>query len=116
MKRTHKLAASLIALSTMSLAISGCSGVSLVKQGESDAVSACNELRKLEDGGADISVDAAMAGLFTAEGYAQSASEQNDDYVRLSDAVSALIDSLMYGSEAMANTAWGSVANICNSL
>lgn len=113
---SYKLAITSFLLITMSLTVSGCSGVSLVKQGEEDALSACNELQKMEDGGEDMSIDSGMAVLFAAEGFASNAARQNDDYVRLSEAVSALVDSLVYGSEAMANTAWGSVANICNSL
>jgi hypothetical protein len=66
--------------------------------------------------GGDDALDDEFAALFAAEGYARSAAAQNDDYIRLSDAVTALTDSFAYGSEAMANTAWGTVANICNSL
>ena len=87
----------------MSLTISGCSGVSLVKQIE-------------EDGVEDMSIDSGMAVLFAAEGFASNATRQNDDYARLSDAVTVLVDSLVSGSEAMVNTAWGSVANIYNGL
>jgi hypothetical protein len=57
-----------------------------------------------------------MAVLFAAEGFASNAARQNNDYARLSDAVTVLVDSLVSGSEAMANTAWVSVANIYNGL
>jgi hypothetical protein len=101
--RIQRLAITSFLLITMSLTISGCSGVSPVKQSE-------------EDGGEDMSIDSGMAVLFAAEGFASNAARQNDDYARLSDAVTVLVDSLVSGSEAMANTAWVSVANIYNGL
>lgn len=116
MRFTRKVVSTSVILTAVSLSLSSCSGVSLVKQGEEDALSACEELLKMQDAGEGMSIEAGMAALFSAEIYAQTAAEQNDDYIQLSDAISALADSLAYGSEAMANTAWGSVANICNSL
>lgn len=116
MRVTRKFVATSGVLIAMSLSLSSCSGVSLVKQGEADALAACEELLKMQDGGEDVSIEAGLAALFSAEIYAQEAAEQNNDYSQLSNAISALADSLAYGSEAMANTAWRSVANICNSL
>jgi len=103
---------SLVAL--ISVSLSGCAGVSLVKAGEENAKSACAEFADIQDD--DVSISDGIAGMMRAESYAQAAAAENDDYIALGSAAKAVNEALMVGSEDLAQSAWANVARICNDL
>ncbi len=105
---------SLSAVALVSVSLSGCAGVSLVKAGEADAKSACAEFADMQ--GEDVSISDGIAGMMRAESYAQAAAAENDDYIALASAAKAFSESMVIGSEDLAQSAWANVARICNDL
>ena len=104
----------LSAIVLASVSLSGCAGVSLFKAGEEDAKSACNEYAGIQ--GDDVSVSEGIAGMTQAESYAQAAAAANDDYAALGSAAKAFSESMVIGSEDLAQSAWANVARICSDL
>lgn len=94
--------------------LSGCAGVSFSKSGESDAKAACAALQSTQ--GENVSIEQGIAGFAEAEARSQVAAEMNDDYALLASAMRALNESLISGSEDMAQSAWANAARICNDL
>ena len=101
-------------LVAISISISGCAGISFTKAGEEDAKSACDEYANLQDD--SLSMSDAMASMMMAETYAQAAADANDDYEALGSAAKAFSESMVVGSEDLAQSAWANVARICNDL
>ena len=97
-------------------ALAGCSGVRFVKAGEADAKAACEQMHGIQEGGDALSLSDGMMLLVSAEQFANSAAQANDDYQPLAEGIATLNDSLMSGTESMAGIAWANVARQCNDL
>jgi hypothetical protein len=109
MRRTRVTVGSLAIAS----ALTACAGVSFTKAGESDAKNACNSIGELQD---DASVSQVMDAIARAEVLSVTAAAANDDYIPLKSAVQAFRESLIGGSENLAQVSWSNLAEVCNSL
>lgn len=107
-------ATALVAL-VVSLSLTGCAGISFTKAGESDAKGACSALLELQNDD-NASVTQVMDAVARAEVRSVTAAAANDDYVPLKSAVQAFRESLLNGSENMAQVAWSNLAEVCNNL
>ncbi len=99
---------------TSSVVLAGCSGISFTKAGEDDAKSACAAYAAIQ--GDDVSIEDGLSGMMKAEAYALAAAAANDDYEALGSASKAFSESLVVGSEDLAQSAWANVAQICSDL
>ena len=102
------------AVLVLGVLLSGCTGISFSKAGEKDAQSACAEYSQLQ--GDNIAAADGIAGMIKAESYAQAAAAANNDYEALGSAAKAFSESMVVGSEDLAQSAWANVARICNDL
>lgn len=102
------------AIAIFTLTLSGCSGIAFSKDGESDAKAACAAVSNTQ--GSDVSIADGLAGFIKGSTLATQAASANDDYQELASAMRALNESMISGSQDMAQSAWANVARICNAL
>jgi hypothetical protein len=109
-----KRSGAILGLVVLTFAVTACTGVSFSKAGESDAQAACDALRSIQ--GSDVTAEEGLIGLTDADIYSRKAADQNDDYTLLHSAMKALNDSIVTGSEDLAQSAWANAARLCNDL
>lgn len=109
-----KVVVRMLAVSACLISIGGCAGVSLTKSGEDDAQAACKALASIQ--GDDVTIEQGIAGMARASDLAATAAAANDDYQLLASAMIALNESMLVGSEDLAQSAWANAVDVCNNL